>query len=501
MTNRDRTCQSTQQRRFTSPAHRSNSLTSDLLYYLPGPSQHVWINLLISSSGKGTSAPLKLRLLYVQCWTIMLQLAGAKSSFLICLGIGTFICLGIYLRAQALTDPQCQTAGFRPFSQSCQALFPSNVSLPARPHSDSQVKSYFMVKEGEGGNLNCSSLLMDLHFITSPLSQEEENYPLAFILTVHKDLEMLVRLLRAIYAPQNVYCIHVDAKAPEKYRQSVERLADCFPNMFLASRSEIVTYAGFSRLKADINCMEDLVASPLPWKKVINLCGQDFPIKSNRELVRYLQSKEWRDKNMTPGIKQPAAFHHRTQLQYREVKGSYVAPKRDGPKKSPAPHGLEIYFGTAYYALTRSFVEYILRDQVPKDLLEWSKDTYSPDEHYWVTLNRFKEAPGSDIDGGWKGAIRAIKWSDQEGTNHNGCKGHYVRGICIYGLEDLEWIIDGNQMFANKFESNSFPEAVDCLELWHRYKVLHQATVPIQSWWHLATAGNDSALVNATMRQ
>ncbi|KAJ7999554.1 hypothetical protein DPEC_G00195630 [Dallia pectoralis] len=442
-----------------------------------------------------------------------------------------FVCLVIYLRAQGPTDPQGQTAGFwyEPYCTFCkngptpiekiffakatsetlleqhhlsdfplcQALLPSNVRLPARPRNGSQLERYLMVKAGEG-DLNCSRLMMDLHFITSPLSHEEENYPLAFILTVHKDLEMLVRLLRAIYAPQNVYCIHVDAKAPEKYRQSVERLADCFPNMFLASRSEIVIYAGFTRLQADINCMKDLVASPLPWKKVINLCGQDFPIKSNRELVRYLQSKEWRDKNMTPGIKQPAAFHHRTQL-HHEVQGSLVITKHYDPKKSPAPHGLEIYFGTAYYALTKSFVEYVLRDQVPKDLLEWSKDTYSPDEHYFVTLNRIKEAPGCDLDGGWNGSIRAIKWSDQQ--NHNGCKGRYVRQICIYGLGDLEWIIDSNNMFANKFESNYAPDALDCMENWHRYKVLHQATVPIQSWWHLARAGSDSALVNATMRQ
>lgn len=35
----------------------------------------------------------------------------------------------------------------------------------------------------------------------------------------------------------------------------------------------------------------------------------------------------------------------------------------------------------------------------------------------------FEEAPGSYINGGWEGEIRAIKWSDQEGTKHNGCKG------------------------------------------------------------------------------
>lgn len=238
--------------------------------------------------------------------------------------------------------------------------------------------------------MQCSVLTRDLHFITRPLSDEEESYPIAFIVTVHKELELFLRLLRAIYMPQNVYCIHVDAKAPWEYQAAVRRLVSCFQNAFLSSRSETVTYAGFSRLQADLNCMKDLVKSNIGWRKVVNLCGQDFPIKSNLELVQYLQSKEWRDRNMTPGVKQPVSMRHRTQLQHMEIIGSHVTLKGTGLQKDPPPHNLQVYFGTAYYALTRAFVDFVLTSQIAHDLLEWSKDTFSPDEHYWVTLNHIK---------------------------------------------------------------------------------------------------------------
>ncbi|XP_072237864.1 beta-1,3-galactosyl-O-glycosyl-glycoprotein beta-1,6-N-acetylglucosaminyltransferase 7 isoform X2 [Leuresthes tenuis] len=356
---------------------------------------------------------------------------------------------------------------------------------------DCQVESYLL-----NSNLVCSNLIQDLHFITRPLSNEEEDYPLAFIVTVHKELGLFVRLLRAIYTPQNVYCIHVDAKASVEYQVAVQRLVSCFENIIVSSRSETVIYAGFSRLQADLNCMKDLVKSNIGWKKVVNLCGQDFPIMSNLELVQYMQSKEWKDKNMTPGVKQPVSMRYRTQLQHQEIPGSHVAPKGPGRKKGPPPHNLQIYFGTAYYALTKAFVEFVLKSPIAHDLLEWSKDTFSPDEHYFVTLNHIKEAPGSNIDGEWAGAIRAIKWRDQEGIKHNGCKGHYVRNICIYGVKDLPWIINSNGMFANKFESNTFPEALDCLEQWHRVKVLNQTTVPIESTWLLATQSNSSSSRN-----
>lgn len=316
----------------------------------------------------------------------MPQLEDTKCSFLFCLGICIFICSIIYLKATVFDTPQAKSRILtcRPFPSRCQALGHSRNGTIWKS-TKCHLEDYFSAPV-----VNCTQMWSDFHFITKTLSKEEEEYPLAFIITIHKELETFVRLLRAIYAPQNVYCIHIDKKAPKDYKKSVQLLIGCFDNVFLATVSERVTYAGFSRLQADINCMSDLVKSPVRWRKVINLCGQDFPVQSNLELVRYMQSKEWRDRNMTPGIKQPKDKHYRTEFRYIEVNGSYMAQHKKRYRKSPPPHNLQLYFGTAYYALTRPFVEFVLESPVAKDFLEWSKDTFSPDEHYWVTLNHIK---------------------------------------------------------------------------------------------------------------
>ncbi|XP_058259235.1 beta-1,3-galactosyl-O-glycosyl-glycoprotein beta-1,6-N-acetylglucosaminyltransferase 7-like [Hemibagrus wyckioides] len=416
----------------------------------------------------------------------MFQLEGTIRRFLICFVISIIIILGIYFAGRFNYAPRQKLPVLRcrPFPEKCNIL-PPTTPYTRWERTECQELNF-------NSPLDCYHIHSEHHFIMETLNKEEEDYPLAFIITIHKDLEMFVRLLRAIYAPHNIYCIHIDAKAPENYRLSVERLVECFPNVFLASVSETVTYGGFSRLKADINCMEDLVRSPVKWRRVINLCGQDFPVKSNLEMVRYMQQEEWRDNNMTPGIKQPVYIRHRTEIQHKEITGRYVASLGKDYKKSPPPHNLTIYFGTAYYSLHTIFVYYVLTSSVAKDLLEWSKDAYSPDEHYWVTLNHVEDAPGSKINAGWAGNIRAIKWKDQEGTAHQGCNGTYIRDVCVYDVEDLPWIIEMNSMFANKFDSSKFPEALDCLEQWHRHKVLQQASVPIQSSWQLAREVNIS---------
>lgn len=436
----------------------------------------------------------------------MFLLEGAKFKFRLCLALCIIICSAIYLKAKVTFQPTAHNDSHHPTARYSLTTQHSPTAQPPPPTSQqppvncrplAQVcqtllgtgKGVFWQRSNclnEADLTNPNFTCSHLHFITTALSKEEEEYPLAFIITIHKELEMFARLLRAVYAPQNVYCIHVDRKASPSYRAVVERVAGCFPNVFLASVSETVTYAGFSRLQADINCMRDLARSPLPWKRVINLCGQDFPIMSNLELVRLMRGKQWRDRNMTPGVKQPQHIKHRTEMQYQEISGNRVVPKGRGLRKGRPPHNLQIYFGTAYYSLTRPFVDFVLQSQVARDLLEWSKDTYSPDEHYWVTLNHFADAPGNHVNGGWEGNVRAIKWRDQAGRLNDGCKGKYVRDICVYGLGDLQWIIAKNSMFANKFSTSTFSEAMDCMEQWHRRKVLQQAEVPINPQWRMA---------------
>ncbi|XP_058141197.1 N-acetyllactosaminide beta-1,6-N-acetylglucosaminyl-transferase isoform X9 [Dasypus novemcinctus] len=328
----------------------------------------------------------------------------------------------------------------------------------------------------------CSEYMIQSHYITETLSEEEAGFPLAYTVTVHKDFATFERLFRAIYMPQNVYCLHVDQKAAETFKDAVRQLLSCFPNAFLASKMEPVVYAGISRLQADLNCLRDLVASEVPWKYVINTCGQDFPLKTNKEIIQYL--KGFKGKNITPGVLPPNHIIGRTKYVHRESlnkKNSHVIKTKK--RKSPAPHNMTVYFGTAYVALTREFANFVLQDRHALDLLSWSKDTYSPDEHFWVTLNRIPDVPGSMPNASWTGNLRAIKWMDME-DKHGGCHGHYVHDICIYGNGDLKWLINSPSLFANKFELNTYPLTVECLELRLRERTLNQSEIAIQPSWY-----------------
>ncbi len=117
---------------------------------------------------------------------------------------------------------------------------------------------------------DCAAYIQDRGFLTISLSKEENDFPIAYSMVVHEKIEMFERLLRAIYNPHNVYCVHMDQKSPEIFKEAVRAITSCLTNVFVASKLENVIYTSWSRVQADINCMQDLLKSPVQWKYLLN---------------------------------------------------------------------------------------------------------------------------------------------------------------------------------------------------------------------------------------
>ncbi|NWV38692.1 GCNT3 acetylglucosaminyltransferase, partial [Grantiella picta] len=325
---------------------------------------------------------------------------------------------------------------------------------------------------------DCRAFKESRRYIEFPLSREEEEFPIAYSMVIHNKIDMFERLLRSLYAPQNVYCLHVDSKSPPAFQEAVRAIAACFPNVFVASRLESVVYASWSRLQADLNCMRDLLQSPVPWRYVLNTCGTDFPLKTNAEIVRALQVLH--GQNSLESEKPSAAKQGRWQYHY-EV-GTAIS--RTAQEKPPPPLSSPMFTGSAYIVVTRAFVQHVFENPTAQKFLEWSKDTYSPDEHVWATLNRMPGVPGamphndkfelSDMNA----LPRLVKWQYLEGDISQGapyppCTGRHQRAVCIYGVGDVPWMLQHRHLLANKFDPEVDDAAILCLEEHLRHKALY----------------------------
>uniref|UniRef100_A0A3Q4B193 Uncharacterized protein n=1 Tax=Mola mola TaxID=94237 RepID=A0A3Q4B193_MOLML len=317
---------------------------------------------------------------------------------------------------------------------------------------------------------DCPSFIQFRGYDNVCVSEEEKDFPIAYSLVVHKSAWMVERLLRAVYSPSNIYCIHYDQKSSAEFISAMGGLTHCLPNVFIASKRESVFYASISRLKADLNCLSDLLRSEVKWEYVINLCGQDFPLRSNIELVSEL--KMLKGMNMletiqpTPSKKERFTFHHElrdTNFEYQKL------PVKTEQKKTPPPHGIQMFTGNAYFVLSRKFVAHMDTSIVVKDFLAWSEDTYSPDEHFWATIVRLPGVPGevprsqSDITD-LMSKTRLVKWQYLEESLYPPCSGDHVRSVCIYGAGELRWLLNYGHWFANKFDPKVDPILIQCLE-------------------------------------
>lgn len=325
---------------------------------------------------------------------------------------------------------------------------------------------------------DCPSFIKMRKYIVEPLSKEEEGFPIAYSIVVHHKIEMLDRLLRAIYMPQNFYCIHVDKKSEDSFIAAVMGIASCFSNVFVASQLENVIYASWSRVQADLNCMKDLYRMNANWKYLINLCGLDFPIKTNLEIVRKLKS--FMGENNMETEKMPSNKEERWKKHHVVINGKLT---NTGTVKVHPPLKTPLFSGSAYFVVSREYVRYVLENENIQKFMEWAQDTYSPDEYLWATIQRIPEVPGSlslshkyDLSD-MHSVARFVKWQYFEGDVAQGapyppCNGVHVRSVCVFGAGDLNWMLRKHHFFANKFDLDVDLFAIQCLDEHLRHKAL-----------------------------
>ena len=306
-------------------------------------------------------------------------------------------------------------------------------------------------------NDECERFLNDRKYVRWSASAEEDAFPMAFTIVMYKDVAQFERLLRAVFRPQNTICVHVDRNASESIFRIVQQIAQCLnsrvgthkPSVFVPERERVrVEHSKFSVLEAELVCLRALRNAGRRWKYVINLTGQEFPLRTNLELVRILRSLN--------GANLVAAdpVHNRDRILRPDL----------------VPHGLYVYKGSLHVAVTFEFVQFALSDRRALELLEFLRlHTRVPDEFFFSTLNhnpRVLPAPGAYTGHPQTGhnypfLVRFKNWGRFP------CKsGLFMRGICIWGIEDLPLLATRFEFVANKFLAHFQPLALDCLEEW-----------------------------------
>ena len=330
---------------------------------------------------------------------------------------------------------------------------------------------------------NCSNVMEEFsnNFYVSP---EERNFPLAFIFVVYTNVRQVVRLLKAIYRPHNLYCIHPDVRQGDDFARIFHQISKCLDNVFVASKLEKVYYMHHSILDAQLNCVQDLLKyDQSKWRYAINLVGRELPLQTNRDIVKLLK----RASNVSIVDSHPIEdlfFNERFQFKWtvNTATGSVHSTRQ---KLSAIPHAIKIYKGSTHFALTWQFAHFLLTNQKSIDFRQYLNDVWIPEEEFYASLYHISEA---EKHGGYSrnvtlpiSYLEVSIWLLQTNPLHHKkkrkrkmattvehCSGLNVHAVCVVATGDLSRVykigLSQNRFFFNKYFMEFDHVIMDCME-------------------------------------
>ncbi|CAI9727854.1 beta-1,3-galactosyl-O-glycosyl-glycoprotein beta-1,6-N-acetylglucosaminyltransferase-like [Octopus vulgaris] len=342
----------------------------------------------------------------------------------------------------------------------CAALIRQDEFASSNAETYSTLHPHVSLPNGEyAKNLcqNCDEFRKRGRYISmNNVTKEEKDFPLAYSIVLYKEPDQVENLLRAIYRPHNYYCIHVDKSSDPLILSDMEAIAKCLPNVYIASRIIDVQWGQFSETEAELICMKDLLKYK-KWKYFINLTGQEYPLKTNLQIVRI--AKAFKGANDIAGVR--GNYDFRTKFRYVNFRRMGLKP--------PSPHNITVSKGSIHITASRGYVEFLIMDRRSQDFINWVRDTRNPDETLFSTMNHnpHLRVPGSfnGTDIHKKPLISRFKlWKN---INPNSCHGKWLRSVCVFGHDDLKQLTNSPKLFANKFEQGFMPMTLRCLSEWH----------------------------------
>ena len=206
---------------------------------------------------------------------------------------------------------------------------------------------------------------------------------IAYLILVHRYPNQFKRLFKAIYHPANHYLIHVDKRSGVELQTEIEKFLSGYPNASML-KSENALWGGFSLVEAELRGIQELLKMGAKWDFFINLSAQDFPLKSQKQIMDFLGQNKGRDfiKVANQGKVRPDTLN-RIEYYVTESGDNIIEAPR---MKRPFLNGVTPYIGNQWMILSRRFCEFVTHSPEVERFKEFYRHTFIADEGFFQTV-------------------------------------------------------------------------------------------------------------------
>lgn len=289
---------------------------------------------------------------------------------------------------------------------------------------------------------------------------QQKQVSIAYFILVHRLPKQFKRLFKALYHPKNHYLVHLDKKVNTTIYDDIKDFLADFPNTYILE-SENVVWGGYSMVQAELNGMNYLLNLNLNWDFFINLSGQDYPLKSQKIIRAYLtQNKGSNFIKIADQLAIRPETMNRIENHFLETENgiSGVTFKR-AYLKDVIP-----YIGGQWMILTRECCEFICTSKEVKKFEDYYTNTLIADESFFQTVLMNTSFEGVLINND----KRAIIWIPD---------GDIKLRPKTFKEEDIEFLLEGDNLFARKFDDNVDSNVIDEMEQYFNVPLLEAELV------------------------
>lgn len=283
----------------------------------------------------------------------------------------------------------------------------------------------------------------------------------AYLILAHKNLNHLSRLIDRLDDGNSTFYIHLDLKTPlpSNYGELAKRA-----HVRLIKR--IATrWGGFSLVEATLNGLTEIRDSHIQYDAISLLSGQDYPIKTNAEIDRYLKNSRFSvflDYFPLPNFDRwPAGGTYRYKKYFFGISPFHLFFSKAINLIStyiPAlarklPSNLKPYAGSQWWTIDHYALNYMV-DYIAEnpEYLSFHKFTFAPDELFFhiILLNtkddRLKKRISNDN-------LRYMRWIKLDNAHPE-----------ILTVKEFDQIASSPALFARKFDPQKDAAVIDLID-------------------------------------
>ncbi|GMR52972.1 hypothetical protein PMAYCL1PPCAC_23167, partial [Pristionchus mayeri] len=286
----------------------------------------------------------------------------------------------------------------------------------------------------------------------------DEPYSIAYAKIVYKDYQFLEQQMWNTYTESNWYCFSIDLKAAKDFREKINQLASCLPNVLIANVSRKVGSNGVNQNYAHLDCMRTLESKEFEY--VFLLQNHDILTRTHGEFAEILPVLE--GSAVVDRLKCPS---NRCLKSYPTNLGKLgLCPKSFKGKELSACESANVTYmkGGMQALLPKTANDYIVNEINGSIFIDMFTKNFAGDEQFFPSLANTEplKIPGrfTAACSAYQRLLRHVIW-----FKVSKCGSRNMRhGVCVFGLEDLPALRNVAPFIINKMLPSFDNGAIQC---------------------------------------